>query len=99
MASPRRSCAPRPEKSRSIASESGRGCGVSRCRTIASRNSRPMQERKITQPSKKCRKPSAWLMPKRSTRMPMMPIRTEFISTASGAAAASSVSLCQTGPR
>ena len=58
-----------------------------------------MQQRKITQPSKTCRKPSACAMPWRSTRSPITPIRTAFIKTASGTAERSSTSLCQTGPR
>ena len=52
-----------------------------------------MHEMKMTQPSKKCRKPSAWLIPYRSTMIPMMPIRTEFISTATGIAASSSTQI------
>ena len=58
-----------------------------------------MQARKTTQPSKTCRKPSAWAMPYRSTRTPITPIRNEFIRTASGTAERSSTALCQRGPR
>ena len=58
-----------------------------------------MQERNTTQPSKTCRKPSAWAMPKRSTRMPITPMRTAFIRTASGTAESSSTAFSQSGPR
>jgi len=54
---------PRPEKSRSSASPSGRRSPVTHCIALASRKRIAMQERKTTQPSKTCRKPSAWATP------------------------------------
>ena len=52
-----------PPVSRSIASDKGRGFGVSRCSATAIANRIAMQAMKITQPSKKCRNPSACSMP------------------------------------
>ena len=63
MVSTRRSCAPRREKSRSIASPSRRRSPLSRCMATAMANRIAMQVRKMIQPSKKCRNPSAWPMP------------------------------------
>ena len=56
-------CCPRPEKSMSSAAPSGRRSPDSRCIALAMPNRMAMQARKITQPSKACRKPSAWAMP------------------------------------
>lgn len=52
-----------PVKSSSSASPSGRRSPERRCSPTAMRKRIAMQERKITQPSKTCRKPSAWAMP------------------------------------
>ena len=59
----RRIWAPSPVKSTSIASPSGRRSPDSRRIPTAMAKRMAMQLRKMIQPSKKCRNPSAWPMP------------------------------------
>ena len=63
MPKTRLTCWPSAVKSMSIVSPSGRRSPLSRCMAIAMAKRIAMAVMKITQPSKKCRNPSAWLIP------------------------------------
>ena len=92
------SCGQTPVKSRSSASARPifERCSRSIVQAIANRIA--TEAMKITQPSKKCEKPSRWPSPKYCTSQPATAIRIEFISTVIGAAASNSTALCHIGP-